>query len=232
MNMDNLISGMSTPRVSDPTAPRRELDIDKEDEQVIDSAIERLDRSNLKTEELYEVFSDWQTKKTLTSKRIFVSISILVAAATWIGIDYTELSFFGLDVANGSPKRFIIFVFISISASGVFYELSRRIDSSVRKARIKHINNDLKGLVQPIEAIDGAMGRNNIHDFVDLYFDFRSSLSSSQHDAIDVYRAVKFYKTNLSRAGVGLNLVTLAENLIVYSIAAIAIFSLAKQLVQ
>ncbi|WP_252106042.1 MULTISPECIES: hypothetical protein [unclassified Halomonas] len=231
MNIDNLMSGMSTPRISDPTAPRRELNIEKEDEQIIESAIEKLDRSNLKTEDLYDVFSDWQTKKTLTSKRIFFSTSILVVAAAWIGIDYTELSFFGLEVANGSPERFIIFVLVSIFASGILYELSRRIDSTVRSARIKHVNGDLNSLVQPVKAVDKVMESNNIDDFVDLYFDFRSPLNSSQHDAIDVYRAVKFYNSNLSRAGVGLGLVTLVEQLIVYSIAAIAIFSLVQQLV-
>lgn len=232
MNIDNLTSGMSMPGIPDPTAPRRALNIDKEDEEIIYSAINELDRSDLKAEDLYEVFSDWQTKKTLTSKRIFISTSILVAAAAWIGIDYTELSFFGLEVANGSPDRFIIFLLISIFASGVFYEFSRRIDSSVRNARIKHINNDLKSLVQPIEYVDDAMERNNVDDFVDLYFDFRSSLDSARHDAIDVYRAVKFYKNNLSRAGVGLNIVTLSEHLIVYSTSAVAIFSLARQLLQ
>jgi len=232
MNINNLISDMSAPRIPDLNEPRRELKIHGEDEQIIDDAIEELDRSNLKTEDLYEVFSDWQTKKTLTSKRIFVSTSILVAAAAWIGIDYTELSFFGLKVANGSPERFIIFVLISIFASGVFYEFSRRIDSSVRNAKIKHINNDLGNLLNPVQALDGAMERNNIDDFVDLYFDFRSSLSSSRHDAVDVYRAVKFYRENLAPAGIGLNLVTLAEHLIVYSIAAIALFSLTKQLMQ
>lgn len=224
--------GISLPKIPDPSAPRRELSIYEEDEQIIDGAIEELDRSSLKTEDLFDVFSDWQTKKTLTSKRIFVSTSILVAAAAWIGVDYTELSFFGLKVANGSSERFLIFVLTSIIAGGVFHEFSRRIDSSVRNARIKHINSDLKDLIKPIEAVDGAMERNNIDDFVDLYFDFRSSLNSSRHDAIDVYRAVKFYKKNLSRAGIGLSVVTLAEHLIVYSIAAIAVFALAKQLVQ
>lgn len=220
------------PRISDPTAPRRELDIREEDEKIIDEAIEKLDRSNLKTEDLYDVFSDWQTKKTLTSKRIFVSTATLVAAADWIGIDYTALSFFGLKVANGSPERFTIFVLISILASGIFYEFSRRIDVSVRNARIKSVNSDLKDLVSPIESIDGAMERNNINDFVDLYYDFRSSLRATKHDAIDVYRAVKFYKHNLSLAGIGLSVVTLSEHIIVYSISAIALFSLTRQLVQ
>lgn len=232
MNKDKLMASISMPKRIDPTSPRRELDIHEEDEKIIGEAIETLDRSSLKTEDLYAVFSDWQTKKTLTSKRIFVSTSILVSAAAWIGIDYTELSFFGLKVANGSPERFIIFVLISILASGVFYEFSRRIDASVRNARIKNVSSDLKDLVGPIESIDGAMDRNDIRDFVDLYYDFRSSLSASKHDAIDVYRAVKFYKNNLSRAGVGLSIVTLSEHIIVYSIAAIALISLTKQLVQ
>ena len=125
----------------------------------------------------------------------------------------------------------MIFVLLSICVSGVFYEFARRIDSSVRNARIRYINSDLKSFVKPIEAIDGAMARNNIDDFVDLYFDFRSSLSSSQHDAIDVYRAVKFYQKNLSRAGFGLSLVIITENLIIYLVAAGALFSLVKQLV-
>lgn len=232
MNIDNLMSGISPPGIADPNAPRRELKIDQEDEQIIENAIKELERSNLKTDDLYGMFSDWQTKKTLTSKRIFVSTSILVAAATWIEIDYTELSFFGLKVASGSADRFIIFVLISIIVSGIFYEISRRIDSSVQNSKIKHINGDLKSFIKPIQALDGAMKRNNIENFVDLYFDFRSSLVSTQHDAIDVYRAVKFYRENLSRAGIGLNFITLAEHIIVYSIAAIALFSLAKQLVQ
>lgn len=232
MNIDSLIPRMSMPRIPDPSAPRRELDIRDEDEQIIDSSIEELDRSSLETEHLYEVFSDWQTKKTLTSKRIFVSTTVLVAAASWIGIDYTDLAFFGLKVANGSPDRFITFVLLSIVASGVFYEISRRIDASVRKARINHINSDLKSLVKPIEAIDGAMGRNGIESFSDLYFDFRSSLTARQHDAIDVYRAVKFYKSNLSKAGIGLTLVTVIEHLIVYATAAFALVALARQLVQ
>lgn len=230
MNFDNLRSGLAIPETPTPTDPRRELNIHGEDETIIDGAIEELDKSNLKTEDLFEVFSDWQTKKTLTAKRIFVSTSILVAAAAWIGIDYTDLSLFGLKVANGSPDKFITFILLSIVVSGIFYEFSRRIDASVRKARINNINNDLKSLVQPIGAIDEAMKRNSIDDFSDLYFDFRSPISSGRHDAIDVYRAVKFYQKNLSKAGFGLTVVTIMEHTVTYAIAVFAVAVLAMQL--
>ncbi len=153
-------------------------------------------------------------------------------AAAWIGIDYTELSFFGLKVASGSSERFVVFVLFSILASGAFYEFSRRIDASVRGAKIKSVSSDLKGLVGTVEAVDGVMERNDISDFADLYYDLRSSLSAPGHDGVDVYRAVRFYKNNLSRAGVGLNIVTMLEHLMVYSVAAIAIFSLTKRLLQ
>ena len=74
MSIDSLLSGIPTPRFTDPTAPRRELDIHHEDDEIIYKAIEELDRSSLKAEDVYDVFNDWQTKKTLTSKRVFFQL--------------------------------------------------------------------------------------------------------------------------------------------------------------
>ena len=201
-------------------------------EIIVDSSIHKLDKSSLKIDDLYEVFNDWQTKRTLTSKRVFISTSVLVTSAAWIGVDYTDLSFFGLKVSNGSPVKFLIFVLLSIIASGIFYEISKQIDKTVRRAKVNHVSNDLKGLLEPINAIDEVMKRNEIDSFNDLYYDFRSSsLSAGGHDGIDVYRAVKFYKKNLSRAGIGLSIVTILENFVVYSVAVFSIVALVMQLV-
>ncbi len=232
MNLDNLRSSFLSPGIPNFGEPKRELDIQGEDEGVINESIKELEKSNLKTEDLFKVFSDWQTKKTLTSKRIFISTSVLVASAAWIGIDYTDLTFFGVKVANGSPDRFIAFILLSIVISGIFYEFSRLIDASVRQAKINHINGDLNGLVKPISTIDGVMDRNDIESFSDLYYDFRSSLSGGGHDAINVYRAVKFYENNLSKAGLGLTVVTVMEHALTYSIAVFSLVVLTKQLVQ
>lgn len=228
MDIDKLTSGFSMPRVADPTVPRREIDLQDGDEKIIHESIAKLDKSRLDTDELFEVFNDWQTKKTLTSKRIFVSTSLLVSAASWVGVNYTELTLFGLKLSNGNPERLIIFILISIIMSGIFYEVSRRIDSSVRKAKISHINRDLKELREPMRAIREVMERNNVSSFSDLYYDFRSSLlnASAKHDAIDVFRAIDFYDKNLSGAGKGLNLVTMAEQLLIYLIAGYAIIAL------
>jgi hypothetical protein len=98
----------------------------------------------------------------------------------------------------------------------------------VRKARISHINRDLKQLREPIMAIREVMERNNVSSFSDLYYDFRSSLLNvnAKNDAIDVFRAINFYDKNLSGAGKGLNLVTIAEQLLIYLIAVYAIIAL------
>lgn len=232
MNIENLMSGVSMPGMRDPLAARRELELHEGDEIIVDSSIHKLDKSSLKIDDLYEVFNDWQTKRTLTSKRVFISTSILVASAAWIGVDYTDLSFFGLKVSNGSPVKFLIFVLLSIIASGIFYEISKQVDKTVRRAKVNHVSNDLKGLLEPINAIDEVMKRNEIDSFNDLYYDFRSSaLSAGGHDGIDVYRAVKFYKKNLSRAGIGLLILTILENFVVYSVAVFSIAALVMQLV-
>ena len=228
MDINKITSGISMPRIADPSAPRREIELKDGDEKIVYESIAKLDESRLDTDELFEVFDDWQTKKTLTSKRIFISTSILVAAASWVGVNYTEMTLFGLKLSNGNPERLIILILLSIILSGIFYEVSRQIDSSVRKAKISHINRDLKELREHMMAIREVMGRNNISSFSKLYYDFKSPLLNVnvKHNAIDVFRAINFYDKNLSGANKGLNLVTIAEQLLIYIIAAYAIVAL------
>ncbi|MDQ7728003.1 hypothetical protein [Halomonas sp. SpR8] len=231
MDIPDVMGNISTPRMKGLGEAPREIDLPHDDEAIIEESIEQLDQSGLDIEDLFKVFDDWQTKKTLTSKRIFLSTSVLVSSASWVGIDYTKLTLFGLEVADGTPMRFLIFIMATIVLSGIFYEVSRRIDLSVRMARIAHVDRDLKELLEPFEAIKDVMKRNNIDSFVDLYFDFRSSITkSSQHDAIDVFRAIDFYRKHLLRAGFGLRAVTIVEQLITYVIALYAIVSLAQSI--
>jgi len=227
MDIENLVPNISMPKLRDPSAPQRELDIHADDIPIAHDSIAKLDKSKLNTKELFEIFNDWQTKRTLTSKRVFMSTSLLVAAASWIGVDYTDLTLFGLKVTNGNPDKLIIFILVCIITSGAFYYLSRKIDASVRNAKISHISRDLKALKEPMDAICGVMERNNIPSFHVLYYDFKSSLAtSSRHDAIDVFRAINFYNSNLLKAGHGLNFVTFFEQLVIYSVAAYSTIAL------
>lgn len=225
MDINTMAYDISTPSVHDYMAPPREIDLSDEDVVTFNESIAILEKSSSKKERLFDIFDDWQTKRTLTTKRIFVSTSIIVVAASWIGIDYTDLSFFGLKIASGSPQRFIIFILMTILFSGLFYEVSRRIDLSVRKAKIKNVSQDLKVLKEPVEDIDLVMERNNISSFSDLFFDFQT-LGSSDRNAIDAFNAVKFYQKYLLVANQRFNVLAVIELVIIYLIAGSACVAL------
>ena len=214
---------MSMPHFRDPMAPPRKIDLPEEDVVTVVESIDILKKSRSKQEQLFDIFDDWQTKRTLTTKRVLVSTSVIVFAASWIGIDYMDLSFFGLKIANGSPQRFIIFVLASILLSGLFYEFSRRIDLSVRKAKIANVSQDLDALKKPVEDIDSVLERNNISSFRKLYFDFESSLSANnEHHAINAFNAMHFYRKHLVGTNRGLNLIASTELVIIYLISTYA----------
>jgi len=221
MSTSDFMSGLSTPKFKDPFAPKREIELSKEDVAIVYESISKLDKSGINKDDLFEIFSDWQSKRTLTSKRVFVSTSVLVVSASWIGVDFTELTVFGLKVANGNPVRFIIFVLISIVMSGLYYEISRRIDSAVRKAKIIRTSQDVDALKEPVDELYEVVERNNIESFNKLFYDCKSSNLSApgQHDAIDVYNAVRFYSKHLSVAGARLITIAVAEQVIIYSLA-------------
>jgi len=228
MDINDLTRGLSAPEFKDPLAPKREIELSTEDVCTVTESIAKLDQSGLNKDELFEIFSDWQTKKTLTSKRIFISTSLVVVAASWIGVDFSELTIFGLKVSNGSPSRFIVFVLISVVMSGVFYELSRRIDSSVRRAKIIRSSRDIENLKEHVRAVDQVIERNGIKSFNKLYYDFkRTDLAANRHDAIDVYDAIRFYLNHLSAAGAQLNVVSIAEQIVINMLALHAVVVLA-----
>ncbi len=224
----NLSNAVTTPHLHDPMAPRREIDLSQEDISTVNKSIAALRKSHSKKEQLFKIFDDWQTKRTLTAKRVLISTSIIVFAASWIGIDYMDLSFFGLKIANGSPQRFIIFILITILLSGLFYEVSRRIDLSVRKAKIANVSQDLEVLKKPVEDMDSILERNNISSFHELYFDFESSLQAVNQEpsAINAFNAVHFYRKHLVGAGKGLNVLESTELAITYLIATYASIAL------
>lgn len=233
MNMDQFFPSASdlAQKTAGIPSPKRKLKIPEEDVIIINNAINELDESSLKTEDLYEIFYDWQTKKTLTLKRLFLSTSVLVASATWIDIDYTNLSIFGLEVAEGSPKNFIVFILTIIILSGLFFQISRWIDTSIRKSKVTYITSALSNLDKEYNNITRVMERNKIESFNELYYDFRSALNSPGHNAIDVFRAVKFYKKNLTKARAGLSFITVSEYSIIYGVALFAAIVLVKELI-
>lgn len=230
MDFGKMMTDVKIPEIKNPMAPRREIPLSREEVATVGKSIAILKKSRSNQEKLFEIFDDWQTKKTLTAKRILVSTSIIVVAASWIGIEYKDLSFFGLKIASGSPERFIVFILMTILLSGFFYEISRRIDLAVQKAKIKNVSQDLKVLKKPVDDIGSVMKRNNISSFSDLYFDFQS-LGTTDRDAINAFNAVHFYREYLVGANQGLNVLAVIELGITYLISGSACVALLYSLI-
>lgn len=228
MDISKFKTQLAKPSFSGITEPSRKIKLSPGDEVTVYKAIQYLNQSKIRKRDVFKIFNDWQTQKTLTSKRIFVSSSLLVSAAAFIGVDYTELSLFGLKVSNGSPLKFLIFILISIVVSGVFYEVSRRIDISVRNAQVANIEKSILLLKEHVESLIRVMDKNEISSFKKLYNDFKPNnlLSPTVHDETESFDTVKFYQTHLVTAGKGLNVVVVAEQVIIYLIAINAIFAL------
>lgn len=228
---DSSISNITNPmpKYVDHMAPPRRIAMSQEDTVIVNDSIASLKKSSSKKEKLFQIFDDWQTKRTLTAKRILMSTSIIVAAASWIGIDYMDLSLFGLKIASGNPQRFIIFILFTILLSGLFYEVSRRLDLTVRKAKIINVSQDIETLKEPVEALDLVMKRNNISSFRKLYFDFQS-LHNQDHDAIHAFNAVHFYRKHLEDANKGFDVLAVTELVMIYLIAGYACIALTYSL--
>jgi len=82
MSTNDFMAGLSIPEPRNPFAPPREIELSAEDINIANKSITQLDKSALNKDDLFKIFSDWQTKKTLTSKRVLVSTSMLVVSAS------------------------------------------------------------------------------------------------------------------------------------------------------
>lgn len=211
--------------VPDPFGPPHKLPLSDDDRNRAETALEQLDQSGLETRQVFELFQDWQSRRTLLSKRLLASASVIVAAVIWVGMDLSNLTFLGVKVQDGSLGRFVVFLGGFIVLSGVYFESSRRIDRNVQRAQIHRIADDLEKLVPVVDQLDEMANRYEVESGEDLLDDCRSRHRVEFGDA-KAYDAVKFYKKQLKGAGVGQSILEVVEILGIYVLAAYALAGL------
>lgn len=204
--------------------PPREIRLSNEDEQIVQQSIDALGRTGLETKLLFDIVQDWQTRRTVTAKRLFASASVVIAAVIWVGADFDKLSFFGFQVGEGSLFRFVAFLSSFIVVTGFMFEFSRRIDLSVRTARISLMEKELRDAGNTVDRVDEIVHRYKVRSANYLLRDFRRHIVRDAPDfsAIHAYDAVKLYREHLKGAGLGLRLIEKIEWVSLYLIAAYA----------
>lgn len=204
------------PTFHDPTAPKREINLSETDELTVQDALASLGRASSKTEKLFDVFAEWQSRRTYTMRRVLITSILVILVSAWVGVDYKEISILGLQVSNGNMQHFLIFLIAAVLASAVVYAASIGIDLTVRKAKIGYVSSEMKSLKACVATIDDILHRNEVDSFSDLYFDFVSALQNpGRHDAIDAYRAVKFYSERLSSPAWWRKCLVIAEQVLI-----------------
>lgn len=209
----------------DPGAAPHKIPLSEEDRSRVESAMEQLSQSGLDVQRVFDLFQDWQSRRTLLAKRFFGSSAVIVGAVMWVGMDLSKFSFLGVTVEDGSLTRFIMFLLAFIVVSGVFFESSRRIDRRVQRANVARVRDELVNLGPVVDQLDEMAARYDIESVDDLLYDSREGIGTMTSD-IDAYDAVKFYQSHLKGAGVGLSLIERAELLAVYALALYALWSL------
>ncbi len=226
MSMRGLLDGISIPSLPDLSSPKREIEMSAGDEAQVFESLSALEEAHIDTDSLFSLFDDFQSKRTLTTKRLFLSFSMVVVAATWIQVDYSEMAFLGLKVATGSPWRFILFLALTIIVTGAFFEFSRRIDAAVQNAKLLHISADLQELRAVVEQLEEIMRRYGVESFGRLASDFKPPSAVGGPSPELAFNAIRFFYQNLSRARSGQGLLGIAELVAVYGVAFFAVMSL------
>lgn len=79
----------------DLTGPRREIELSAEQEKRAQEAITTLANSGLTVDELFAAFQDWQSRRTIVSRRFFLSAAALIGGSYWVGVDLSTISRIG-----------------------------------------------------------------------------------------------------------------------------------------
>ena len=123
---------------------------DDEKDQLIED-VKAYNKTNVNFEQLFELLQEWQSLRMRVLRRTSLIFSLLILGAAWVGVDFSELNFFGLSAADGNLERLyglLLFVLIVI---GGLYVASLKADLSIRKAKIDEISNDLRSALQIYE---------------------------------------------------------------------------------
>lgn len=121
--------------------------------------------SKVSLDDILDILREWETRATLTAKKLFTTTALILAAAFIIQLDYSELGIAGISNANAANRTTFILAMILLSTGFAFW-WHRSIDLKMRSWRTSIIKDRM-------EVIGEALNRA-IHD-VGEDIDFRKT---------------------------------------------------------
>lgn len=219
--------GFDFPGYSQPdlTSPMREIELSTEQEKMAQEAISTLANSGLTVDGLFAAFQDWQTRRTIVSRRFFLSVAALVGGSYWVGVDLSNARFLGLALGDGNLLRFIALLGFILLVSGAMFLFSRGIDKAVRAAKIQSKLRSIEPCTKAAKELDQLVSAIGLSSTEDLLYDFRERIITHHSDQ-DAYEAAHFYETNLKRSHIEDRIMESAELIGVALVGIYALYAL------
>ncbi|NGP90253.1 hypothetical protein [Fodinibius halophilus] len=199
MNLGNLGSfnfEMPKPNIPNLGQPPREIDLSPEEAFKVKKIMSNLASTGLTVDSLFDLFNDWQSNKTKSTKRFVLSFSFILSLTIVAGVNITEIDLFGVSVQDEMSALFLSSLATILVISFFYYIYLQNKDWEVHTAKTSYVDKSLKNCLNMVEQIDDILTKKDIKSAKDLFDDFKSSYDKSNLE-FEAYQAIKFYKNNL-----------------------------------
>lgn len=184
--------------VDDHLAAPRKLRLRASLAQKVEDVALELSHSRLTYEKVFEVFDDWHGKLTLSTRRLFFSITSFTIIAAFIGADLDDASVIGIDLNTENLDRLALLASVTIVGCALVYAVSRWIDSTVRAGRVDLLGADFKRQTANVAFLEST-ARELGKTVEDLLADFRDGYGGYTYHDRDAYWAIEYYHRKIKR---------------------------------
>ncbi|MDZ7767206.1 MAG: hypothetical protein U5K00_22800 [Melioribacteraceae bacterium] len=137
-----------------------------DEERTNKKAYRKLGQTNIDEEKPFELFKEWQSRKTRSIKRFVLSLSFLLTFAWIVNINIYEIQPLGLNVSEVNEKRFLGFLLVIHVVTFIYYRVQRSIDLNIKKARISLFEEDLNELINHSDFFENLISKGKGKTFV------------------------------------------------------------------
>ena len=214
---------LNFPSVNNLMGPKREIEIPENIRDKVESAVTLIQGSDLSNDYIYSLFSDWKSKRTISSRRFVFAISFIVFVNSFLFLDLSEITLFGVDFSSGDHARFVFLYTFMVSSVLILYLFSMSVDRAVKKARLSEFDyyiKPCKKAVSYLESIKSDLGVDKIEDIVD---DF-SDRVSQDFSYLKTLAAVDLYVNKLEKHSFLNKLLEFVEVVLIVTVSVFSIY--------
>lgn len=171
------------------------MSLEPEQEDRFSKAAIYLNGLKLDIDVLFTLFTEWQSSKQKSLKRIIISLCVVISLLFIVGGDLTAIGWIDDQVEDNKSNWFLFIIFLYLIITSMYLYRIRRIDLKVRDAKLNDIEkeiNDGKIWVDVFDEISES-SKLKLNAYLDKY------AKVYKDSAQDSYLAIKFYEKHLKK---------------------------------